>query len=286
MKIMVNGRLVSEHEAQVSAYDHGFLYGLGLFETFRTYQGQPFLLEEHLNRLAEGCRLLGIPHAVDPSYVRQDIQRLLEVNGLTDAYIRYSVSAGVHELGLVKSLEADPTVIIYVKPLAAKGAWYTRGRPIQCLETVRTTPETKVRLKSFQYMNGWLAKQELQRYPWASEAEGIQFNERGELTEGIVSNLFMVRDQQLLTPSLDTGALPGITRSYVLRLASKHGMHIEEGIYGLQDLLEADEIFLTNSIQEIVPVSEVFLVDGSSKRPASQVPGSITKLLMDHYGKD
>jgi len=285
MKILVNGQLLEDHEATVSAYDHGFLYGLGLFETLRTYGGRPFLLDQHLARLNEGCHILGIPHVAEQSRVREEIARLLSVNGMQDAYIRYSVSAGVHELGLVRAFTSEPTVVIYMKPLSMVEEWYTSGRPVQLLRTVRPIPETRWRLKSFQYMNGWLAKRELMNYPWAQEAEGIQLNERSELTEGIVSNLFFVKDQVLHTPSLATGVLPGVTRDYVMRLASDIGCDVVEGEYCSEELLEADEIFLTNSIQEIVPVREVYLPDGSSTVLSNRVPGAITSQLMRLYGE-
>jgi 4-amino-4-deoxychorismate lyase len=283
MKIMVNGQLVEAGEAVVSAYDYGYLYGLGLFETFRTYRGRPFLLEQHLARLNEGCAILGIPYSADPDEVREQIAVLLAANGLEDASIRYSVSAGSHEVGLVGELTAPPTVVIYVKPLMLTERWYRQGRPVQLLNTLRPAPETGRRLKSFHYMNGWLAKRELVRYPWAGEAEGLQVNERQLLTEGIVSNVFFMRDGILCTPSLDTGALPGITRGLVLRLAGQDGLTTEEGAYRFADLDEADEMFLTNSVQEIVPVSRIYHADGSERELPAGAPGPVTRRLMQLY---
>lgn len=282
--ISMNGQLVNDHEAKVSAYDHGFLYGLGLFETFRTYDGEPFLLDQHLDRLNDGCSVLGISHMAEPDQVRKEVARLLGANGLKDAYIRYSVSAGVHELGLAGALTAEPTIVIYVKPLTLRSDWYKSGRPVQMLDTVRPLPETRWRLKSFQYMNGWLAKRELMTYPWAKEAEGVQLNERSELTEGIVSNLFFVKAGKLHTPSIATGVLPGVTRAYVLRLSHHLGIATDEGEYTCDDLIGADEIFLTNSIQEIAPVSEVYMTDGSKHLPSMPVPGPVTSQLMKRYG--
>jgi len=285
LKISVNGKIVDRREAVVSVYDLGFLYGLGLFETFRTYDGRPFLLERHLDRLNDGCRVLGIPHTADYESVGEQIARLLEVNGLKDAYIRYSVSAGAQDVGLPQTLPEQPTVVIYVKPLSLVREWYEKGRPVQILRTVRPLPETSRRLKSFQYMNGWLAKRELSGCAWAREAEGVQLNERSELTEGIVSNIFFVRDGVLCTPSLATGVLPGVTRDYVLRLSAHLGIRSAEGGYRLDDLLDADEIFLTSSIQEIVPVREVFLPDGKVGKRLTQIPGPVTARLMNRYGE-
>jgi len=259
------------------------LYGLGLFETFRTYRGQPFLLGEHLARLNEGCATLGIRYAADPDEVREQVGALLKANDLEEASIRYSVSAGSHEVGLVNKLTVSPTVIIYVKRLTLTERWYQQGRPVQLLTTIRPTPETRRRLKSFQYMNGWLAKQELARYPWANEAEGLQVNERQMLTEGIVSNVFFIRGGILCTPSLETGALPGITRELVLKLADLAGVQAEEGFYRIEDLDEADEMFLTNSVQEIVPVSRICRVDGSTRELPAGAPGPATNRLMHLY---
>lgn len=284
MKILVNGSMQDERDAVISVYDHGFLYGLGLFETFRTYDGRPFLLEEHLTRLHEGCQVLGIPWQADLQQVREDVERLLRANGLKDAYVRYSVSAGDHGLGLAGRLEAEPSIIVYMKPLSPVKSWYASGRPLQLLQTVRPTPETDRRLKSFQYMNGWLAKRELMSYPWAERAEGVQVNERGELTEGIVSNLFFVREGVIHTPSLDTGVLPGVTRAFVLGLAREAGLEAVEGSYQAKELLAAEEIFVTNSILEIVPVNQVYLSDGTSVSLPTPVPGSITRRLMELYG--
>jgi len=280
---MVNGQLMEAGEAVVSAYDYGYLYGLGLFETFRTYQGHPFLLKEHIARMNEGCAMLGIPYAADLDEVREQLAALLQANQLEDASIRYSVSAGSHEVGLVGQLTAPPTVVIYVKRLSLTEKWYREGRPVQLLRTIRPTPETRWRLKSFQYMNGWLAKQELAGYPWASEAEGIQVNEHQVLTEGIVSTVLFIRGGIVCTPSLESGALPGITRSQVLKLAELAGLETEEGLYRLDDLGEAEEMFLTNSVQEIVPVSQIYRVDGSVQQLKTGVPGPVTLRLMQLY---
>ena len=194
MIISMNGSLCEEKEAVVSVYDHGFLYGMGLFETFRTYQGKAFLLEEHLERLVQGCKELAIQLEIKLSYWEQQIAQLLSVNQLQDGYFRLSVSAGTDLLGLPGHAYRNPTVILYVKALPAMDEQlYVKGKSLQLLRLPRNSPEGGWRLKSFHYMNNIMAKRELMEYPWAVGAEGLFLNQSGDVAEGIVSNVFFVR---------------------------------------------------------------------------------------------
>ncbi|MGG1550397.1 aminodeoxychorismate lyase [Paenibacillus ferrarius] len=282
MMISINGALLDEQQAVVSVYDHGFLYGIGLFETFRTYQGEPFLLTEHLQRLADGCRELGIAYEASETAVRASIAQLLQANSLTDAYIRFSVSAGVEALGLPGGDYTKPTEIIYIKPLPPRDEQvYSDGKALQLLKLPRNTPEGLYRFKSFHYMNNILAKRELSLYPWAAGAEGLMLSEDGYVAEGIVSNLFFVKDGTLHTPSLETGILPGITRGHVLKLAAARGIPLQDGLYRWEDLVEADEVFLVNSVQEIVPVGTMYTPSGQAVTIGG--PGPITRQLTAQY---
>lgn len=286
MKIAVNGAICEHGEAVISVYDHGFLYGVGLFETFRTYGGRPFLLEPHMARLSQSCEELGIRYNPDGCAAESLIARLLEVNGLTDAYIRYSVSAGVDVLGLPSADYTNPSVIVYVKPLPAKDErTYAEGKPIQLLELRRSSPEGAVRHKSFHYMNNILAKREMSRYEWAVGAEGIFLDGNGRVAEGIVSNLFWIKGRVLYTPSLDTGILPGITRQFVIDLAARLGFTVCEGLYEWSELMEADEAFLTNSIQEIVPVNRLYDTAGTQRNVGDGSVGAVTAILMNGYNE-
>ncbi|MDD9272066.1 aminodeoxychorismate lyase [Paenibacillus sp. GCM10023248] len=265
MIISLNGKLMDEQHAVVSVYDHGFLYGLGLFETFRTYNGEPFLLPEHLNRLAEGCRELGIRYAPDPIHVHKLIGSLLEANELQDAYIRLSVSAGTDMLGLPAGDYEQPVEIAYIKPLPPRDAKLDEeGKALQLLKLPRNTPEGLYRFKSFHYMNNILAKRELRQYAWAAGAEGLMMTEDGYVAEGIVSNLFFIKNGTLYTPSLETGILAGITRAHVMRIAQQQQIPVQDGLYRWEDLVEADEIFLVNSIQEIVGVTTLYTPTGQA----------------------
>lgn len=284
MIVAVNGKLCDERDAVVSAYDHGFMYGIGLFETFRTYDGEPFLLSAHVRRLARGCEALDIAYAPDQAELRETFRALLAANGLPDAYFRLSVSAGPDALGLPTDSYRSPTVIVYVKPLppAAVG-----GKALQLLALRRNSPEGDVRLKSFHYMNNILGKMELRRYPWAAGAEGLFLDAAGHVAEGIVSNVFFVgADGILRTPDIATGALPGITRAHVLQLAKRLGQRSEEGLYGVSELTAAREAFVTNSIQEIVPVHAVYEPDGTCHPIGDGGPGEVTRRLLAAYRTD
>lgn len=282
----VNGRVVDTAGAVVSVMDHGLLYGMGLFETFRTYKGSPFLLERHLSRLAESCRLLGISYKTDPEYMRYWISQLLSVNDLEDAYIRYTVTAGVEALGLPAGDYTKPTELLYIKPLPMlPPSLYKEGKALQLLETPRNTPETPVRLKSLHYMNNILAKRELQSYPDAVrlQAEGLMLTGKGELAEGIVSNIFFIKDGKLYTPDVETGILPGITRALVLELAHDLRIPIEEGWYTWNTLTYADEIFTTGSVQELVPVTRLLKAHEETVVVGSGFAGPFTERLIRGY---
>lgn len=289
--IGVNGSPTLAAEAVISVMDHGFMYGVGLFETFRTYGGRPFLLERHLERLGQGCQSLGIHYDSDPDQVMNEIQQLLEVNGLEEGYFRLTVSAGEGLLGLPSDDYVKPTVVLYVKPLPNPGAnLYTKGKELWRLNTRRNTPEGEVRLKSLHYMNNILAKRELSQYkPNPNIAvEGLQLTEKGFLAEGIVSNLFFIQGGTLYTPDIGNGILPGITRAIVLEMAEEFGMDKQEGQYTWEMLREADEIFVTNSIQELVPVTKLVVPEASEESSClvgRGLIGPITENLLNSYRK-
>lgn len=194
--IGVNGVLTEAADAVIHVSDHGFLYGMGLFETFRTYKGVPFLLDRHLNRLAEGCQMLGIPFQPDKGQLTAHVQSLMAANSLNEAYIRYTVSAGEEVLGLPSGDYTRPNHILFAKPLPAthtETVGTTVASALQLLRTPRNTPEGEIRLKSLHYMNNILAKRELQQYAAAVQhrAEGMMLTADGFLAEGMVSNLFL-----------------------------------------------------------------------------------------------
>ncbi|WP_339205912.1 aminodeoxychorismate lyase [Paenibacillus sp. FSL K6-3182] len=284
MKVELNGSVMDASEAVISVYDHGFLYGIGLFETFRTYEGKPYLLDRHMKRLCSGCDQLGIQYTPNMEELRSSVNELLEANELKDGYIRLTVSAGEAELGLPTGDYEQPNVLMLVKALPpVNDAVHMRGRELRLLQTRRNTPEGEVRFKSLHYMNNIIAKRELLASGAAPGAEGLMLSREGWLAEGIVSNLFFAKDNVVYTPELATGILPGITRERVLELAGSAGYETEEGLYSLEKLQTADEIWLTNSIQELVPVTLLSEAGGVSRVIGNGQAGTITKQLLTLY---
>jgi 4-amino-4-deoxychorismate lyase len=250
MLIYLNGQFISKEDARISPFDHGFLYGIGLFETFRVYDGHPFLLDDHLERLNQGLAELSIQQQYTRKEIKNILQELLEKNQLTNAYIRLNVSAGLGEVGLQVEPYLQPNLIIFPKPLPPAGELIEKKAVL--LKVKRNSPEGNQRLKSHHYLNNVLAKREIGDFP---DVEGIFLNEQGYLAEGIVSNLFWIKGNVLYSPSLHTGILNGITRQFVIQLGRQHKLQVKEGFYSIEQALEADEMFVTNSIQEIVPIS-------------------------------
>ncbi|WP_332633161.1 aminodeoxychorismate lyase [Halalkalibacter flavus] len=249
MFVYINGQIVSKEQAVVSAFDHGYMYGLGLFETFRVDDGHPFLLDDHFRRLQAGLQTLGISWSMEREVVLEIIQRLLRANNLQSAYVRWNVSAGPQDLGLYTGEYEEPTVIVYMKPLPIGQVDSKRAK---VLTIKRNTPEGSTRLKSHHYLNNVLAKREIGD---DNTVEGIFLTEDGFVAEGVVSNLFWVKNQVVYTPSIETGILNGITRQFILALLEEKGISYEHGFYRLDDVMNADEAFITNSIQEVVVLS-------------------------------
>jgi 4-amino-4-deoxychorismate lyase len=250
MLIYCNGQFIQKEEARISPFDHGFLYGLGLFETFRVYEGHAFLLDDHLERLNKGLRTLNIDRHFDREETCHILRDLLKMNGLTNAYIRLNVSAGLGEVGLQVEPYNKPNILIFPKPLPPAGE-LTEKKAVLLMQK-RNSPEGNERLKSHHYLNNIFAKREIGD---AADIEGIFLNEDGFLAEGIVSNLFWSKGNILYTPAVSTGILNGITRQFIIELAKSNHLKVEEGLYSLDEAVEADEMFVTNSIQEIVPIT-------------------------------
>jgi 4-amino-4-deoxychorismate lyase len=274
MYIYVNGDIVRKEDAVISPFDHGYMYGLGLFETFRIYNGHPFLLDDHLERLNAGLRALLIAKQFTRGEVTVILEQLLEVNKLTNAYVRWNVSAGIGELGLNTDPYENPTVICYMKPI--EGAAASIEKEAVILNTRRNTPEGDHRLKSHHYLNCILGKREIGKDP---RLEGIFLTKDDYVAEGIVSNIFWVKEETIYTPSVQTGILNGITRQFVITLAKKIGFEVVEGLFTKMDLLSSDEVFITNSIQEIVPIRQI---DGA-QFPGKE--GAISQIFMNKYAE-
>lgn len=281
-----NGEILSVEQVGISVMDHGFLYGMTLFETMRTYGGRPFLLERHMKRLTAACKVLRIRYAPDMGTVARHIQDVMVANGLAEAYVRFTISAGENGFGLPVEDYEQPHTLVLVKPLPrlqGEGL-YVHGTLLQLLRTKRGGPEADIRFKSGQYMNNIVAKRELaELYHGTKNAEGFMLTQDGYLAEGIISNLFFIKSERLYTPELSTGILPGITRQFVIELAGQLGIVVEEGKYRWEHLWQADEAFLTTSVQELIPVTTLADIEGRTVQVSSGRIGTVTHKLLQLY---
>ena len=277
MHIFLNDRFVTRDEALISVFDHGFLYGDGIYETLRAYGGRIFMRDQHLARLQRSAKLIGleipVPEKDWPGLLDDAITR----NELRDAYLRITVSRGTGEIGLDPGLCPNPTVVIIAKPFQAHPpSLFAEGVSL-VTTTVRRNLATALspQIKSLNFLNNILAKQEAAR---AGAFDGAMLNAEGRLTECTTSNIFFVQHGTLCTPSVACGILDGITREVVLTLAKEQGIKTEEGAYTSEALRQADECFLTNTTMEIMPVRDVdqHLV-GSGK------PGPLTLALRQQF---
>lgn len=284
MKWMYNGQVIDHKDLTIPVNDHGFLYGIGLFETFRVYDATAFLFDEHMSRLQKGLPLIGIDFRLSKTEILQQLKLLLETNSVQNAYIRLTITAGEAPLGLPAEKYNNPSVIWQIKSLGPIKEGVTVAKKAVILKQRRNLPETSIRLKSLNFLNNVLAKQEILN---EKDTEGFFLTHEGYLAEGIVSNIFFIKDNKLYTPSLNTGILNGITRQHVINISKRNNIPIAEGLFTPEDLYRADSIFITNSIQEIVrittldgieyPYHEDDLIDFLVKEYKSSVKEAILK---------
>jgi branched-chain amino acid aminotransferase len=274
--VYLNGVLLPLSEARISPLDYGFLYGFGLFETMRAYNRRVFRLEQHLNRLAESAEEIRIAKPVDTAELKSAIYKTLDANRLDDAYIRLTLSGGEGPVGLDPTGCKKLTTLIIVKEYTGYPAEkYLAGfRALTSSIKVHAASPTS-RIKSINFLERLLAKSEAVK---AGSDEAVMLNTEGFLAEGSVSNLFLVFGDVIHTPSLQCGILPGVTRSVVLELASQLNIRVVERRISLDEFYSADEAFLTNSLMEIMPLTEV-----NNKTLGTGRIGSLTKRLMHSY---
>ena len=277
MLVYVNGHFVPQDEARVSVYDHGYLYGDGIYETMRAYGGKIFLLKRHLSRLKRSADAIALALPLPLEKIGDALIEALTVNKLREAYIRIQVSRGTGEIGLDPALCLAPTMVILVKPFKDyPPELYRDGVAVAVVNTRRNHPLAQdPSIKSTNFLNNILAKIESLK---ANAYEGIMLNWKGYVAEGTISNIFTVKKDVLHTPHLDTGILEGITRDLVLSLAKRLQVPVKEAMLRPRDLLRADECFITNTTLEIMPVT---IVDG--QRIGSGRPGPVTMKLLNAY---
>lgn len=277
MIIYLNGQFIEEKEASLSPFDHGFLYGIGVFETFRLYEGRPFLIEWHLERLERAAKDLQIKHRITKEELTDMADNLLRLNHIEDgnARVRLNISAGVSTKGFTAQTYENPTVLCFVNPLNPENLPVQKEGKVLTIR--RNTPEGQFRLKSHHYLNNMYAKQELGNDP---RYEGIFLTEDGAVAEGIISNIFWSKGKCIYTPSLDTGILDGVTRRFVIEKMEKLGAEVKTGRFRLESLLTADEAWMTNSVLEIVPFSKI------EEAAFPGVSGEMTGFLQELYTND
>jgi branched-chain amino acid aminotransferase len=277
--VNVNGQIADHEHAVISVFDHGFLYGEGVYETLRTYNGQPFLFDRHMRRLRRSAGMLSLPITVDDAEIESRFFATMRAAGLTggpgrESYIRLMITRGVGELSYDPAVCRAPTVVVIVKPqVDPPPEAYERGVRVALVSTVRNHPgSVNPLIKSNNLLNNAIASQEAAR---RGGFEGVMRNYRGELAECTTSNLFVVKQGAALTPPLDAGLLPGITREFLFDIGAERGIPVREAVLHDEDLFGADEAFLTSTTREIVPIVQVDeTAIGSGK------PGAVTLALL------
>ncbi len=277
MKIFIDGKFYEEKNAKISVFDHGLLYGDGIFEGIRAYNGRVFRLKEHIERLFYSAKaiLLNIPASAEE--VTKAVVETCRRNNIRDGYIRLVVTRGAGGLGLNPNKCKTPSIIIIADKIQVyPAAMYQRGMDIVTVATTRNLHSAlNPAIKSLNYLNNILAKIEANN---AGVQEAIMLNSEGFVAECTADNIFIVKGNQLLTPPLSCGALYGITRAVVMDLGKEKGLTMGEPSLTRYDLFNADECFLTGTGAELIPVVKIDgRIIGTGK------PGSITQDLVNRY---
>jgi branched-chain amino acid aminotransferase len=276
--VNVNGRITPECEAVISVFDHGFLYGEGVYETMRTYHGRPFLFDRHMRRLRRSASMIELPLPFSDDQLAAQIRATQDAAKLEgEAYIRVLVTRGVGELTYDLNATPNPSLVIIVKPQVDPPAdAYDKGVRVVIVDIVRNHPATvNPMIKSNNLMNSALAMQQALR---SHAFEGVMRNYKGELTECTTANLFIVKNNVVLTPPLEAGLLPGITREYLFDVGKDIGIEVTETILGDDDLFRADEAFLTSTTRELVPIVTV-----NDRMVGNGRPGPVTWKLLNAF---
>ena len=276
--VWMNGELLPADEARVSVFDHGLLYGDGVFEGIRSYNGRVLKLRTHLRRLAASARSIHLPLNYSIDELDAAVRRTLEANDIREGYVRLCVTRGVGTLGInPRNCRESCTFIIADTIALYPQELYERGMPIVTAATIRNHPAAlSPRIKSMNYLNNILAKIEALN---AGVSEAVMLNHQGYVTEGTGDNLFLVRADEggepvLVTPPLHAGILEGVTRNLVMQLARERGLEVRELDLTRHDLYTADECFLTGTAAEVIPVTRV------DDRPVGEgLPGPVTQRL-------
>ncbi|MCB8817483.1 branched-chain-amino-acid transaminase [Desulfosporosinus shakirovi] len=275
--IYLSGSYVSEEDAKISVFDHGFLYGDGIFEGIRAYHGRVFKLEEHLKRLYESAKSINLTIGINKREMQEVILETLRQNGLKDAYIRLVVSRGKGDLGLDPRKCSKATIICIAAQIKLfEPSMYEQGLEVKTVAIRRNNPDSlNPRIKSLNYLNNILAKIESTQ---AGVIEAIMLTQDGYVAEGTADNVFIYRNDVLLTPPLSAGILEGITRNTVIQLAKELKIEVKEELFTRHDLYTADECFLTGTAAELIPV-----INADGREIGDGVPGPAFKQLLEAF---
>lgn len=277
MKIYMNGKMVDKAKAQVSVFDHGLLYGDGVFEGIRAYNGRVFMLDEHIDRLYRSAQAISLAIPMTRKEMAKAVVLACKSNKVANGYIRLIVTRGVGTLGLNPYTCETPQVIIIAGAIQLYPAkLYETGMSVVTVGTMRNQTEaTNPRIKSLNYLNNVLAKIEAIN---AGVMECIMLNPQGYVAEASGDNVFIVRGNTLITPPSWCGSLEGITRAVVMKLAPEHGYEVKEDVLTRYDLYTADEMFLTGTAAEIISV-----VNMDRRTIGTGKPGPVTRELARHF---
>ncbi|MGB0600222.1 MAG: branched-chain-amino-acid transaminase [Rubripirellula sp.] len=276
-QIYINGQYFAKEDAKVSVYDHGLLYGDGVFEGLRSYDGKVFRLQEHLVRLWESAISIGLHIPTTIEQLAIDVNDCVARNKIVDGYIRLVVTRGAGPLGLDPHKCSDPQVIIIADRIKLyPSELYENGLELVTASTIRNHPAAlNPRIKSLNYLNNILAKMEGLK---AGCVETLMLNHKGEVAECTGDNIFIVKQGKLITPPVDAGILEGITRNVVLELAQQAGIETVERSLSRHDIFSADECFLTGSAAEVIAAVKLDArVIGNGK------PGKVTTQLNEAF---
>jgi branched-chain amino acid aminotransferase len=276
--IYLNNKLVPETKAKVSVFDHGFLYGDGVYETLRAYKGIVFKIDEHIERLFRSASMINLKIQKTSTMIKQAVYKTLKTNRHHEAYIRISVSRGPGSIGLDPELCPKPTVVIISRALKEyPRSYYQKGVKVAVVDVRRNFKEAlNPKIKSLNFLNNILAKIESKE---KGAYEAIMLNYRGYVAEGTITNIFFVKNNILCTPAPDVGILDGITRRIILDSAKELKIKIKEGKFTRKDIYSAREVFISNTTLEVLPVTEVDNIK------IGRGIGKITTLLRSAYRK-
>ncbi len=279
LKIWLDGKLVDEADAKISVFDHGLLYGDGVFEGIRFYSNRVFRLDEHIQRLYDSAQAILLNIELDEKELKQAIFDTIKANGLSDGYIRLVATRGTGDLGLNPYLCKKPSIFIITSKISLyPEEYYTKGLEVVTCSTRRPTPTSiSPQIKSLNYLSNVLARVESMQ---AGGQEGLMLNEQGYVAECTGDNIFIIKSGVLYTPLISNGALDGITRQVIFELAADLGYEVKEQSLTRYDIYTADECFLTGSAAEVIPATKL-----DQRKIGTGEAGEITKQLIEAFHK-